>query len=104
MAVVVAVVGAVVGRQIEPARARQCHVKTIQLVLGRSQDAPGPPRASRTELGKERLGSVSGDFWSHLGTFLELKRDLEGSLEAILETLKILQKPCKALQKSRLGE
>ena len=60
------------------------------MVLGVSS---GVLRASWEPLGAswERLGSLSGrlgsvlaDFWSHLGTFRELKRDLEGSLEAIL--------------------
>ena len=60
---VVAVVGAVVGSQIEPARARQCHVKAIQ---NRSRDALGMPRDTqeRSErisgTSRERLGSVSG--------------------------------------------
>ena len=59
---VVAIVGAVVGSQIELARARQGHVKAIKSFLGRSLDVPEPPRASRTD-----LENVSGASWERLG-------------------------------------
>ena len=56
---VVAIVGAVVGSQIEPARARQCHVKVIQIVPGTLSGRPGTFK--RVPNGSwERLGSVSG--------------------------------------------
>ena len=56
---VVAVVGAVVGSQIEPARARQCHVKAIQIVPGTLLGRPGTSK-SIPNGSWERHGSVSG--------------------------------------------
>ena len=56
---VVAVVRAVVGSQIEPARARQCLVKASRIVPGTLSGCPGTSK-SVPNVCWERLGSVSG--------------------------------------------
>ena len=61
-----AVVRAVVGRQNEPARARQCHVKTIQINPGTLSGRPGTSK-SVPNGSWERLGSVSGASRERLG-------------------------------------
>ena len=85
---VVAIVGAVVGSQIEPARARQCHVKAIS---NRSRDALGTPRDTQERpermsgTSRERLGNVSGTSRERLGESLvrpeSARRAYKGALE-----------------------